>query len=891
MAEGERLGASFGIDVTDLKAGLAQANRLIKESNSEFKAAAAGMDDWTKSEEGLTARIKSLNSITEVQREKVRALKSQYQDLIDQGLDPTSRQATELRTKINNEEAALKSNEKELEDQKEALKNLGKESVNAGDSFEKLGEMAKKAAKIAATAFAAASAAVAGIVKSSLQNYGDYEQLIGGVETLFGESADVVEGYANDAYKTAGMSANEYMETVTGFSASLLQSLGGDTAKAAQVADMAITDMADNANKMGTSMESIQNAYGGFAKQNFTMLDNLKLGYGGTQEEMKRLLADAEKLSGQKFDLSSYADIVDAIHIVQTEMGITGTTAKEASTTIQGSVASMKSAWQNLLTGIADENADVSGLTDKLVDSVKTTVSNVMPRIQQIISGILPVISEIFPQITPIIAEALPYLVSGATMLIKSLIAELPNILGNLFAALPDILTALFKDTPKLLEPILSIFEWITANGDTVIAMLAGIAAGFAAFKVAGLIMGVVSAIKSAGGALALLNTTMLASPITWIAVGIGAIVAATVLLIKNWDKVKEVAVACWDKIKEVWGAVGEWFKTTIVEPIADFFSGLWDGVKNTASAAWEGIKSVFSGVVDWFRENIVEPFTNSAFFQIVTQLAEGCWIAIKRIWEVVSAWFNTNVITPVTNFFTATWNTIKDKAKAAWDSIAGVWKTVSGWFTKTVITPVTSAFDKAWTTLKNGASKAWEGIKSVFSKVATFFGDTFSKAWERVKAVFSTGGKIFDGIKDGIVSAFKTVVNAIIKGINKVVAVPFNGINKALDKIRDIEFLGIQPFKGLIQRISVPEIPLLAKGGVVKQATNAVIGEDGAEAVVPLEKNTEWIDKVAEKLATKQKTVVVNQTNNYSQAHSRYELYKSKQQTAAAVRLALQGV
>lgn len=233
-----------------------------------------------------------------------------------------------------------------------------------------------------------------------MQNYAQYEQLVGGVDTLFKKSSKKVQEYASNAYKTAGMSANEYMETVTSFSASLLQSLENDTEAAAEYANMAITDMSDNANKMGTSMEMIQNAYNGFAKQNYTMLDNLKLGYGGTKEEMERLLADADKLS-DSFNLQvdasgalvySYADIVDAIHIVQTEMGITGTTAKEAGTTIQGSVDSMKAAWTNLVTGLGDENANIEQLFDDLVvtitgDGTETNLGvmgTVIPRIKVI---------------------------------------------------------------------------------------------------------------------------------------------------------------------------------------------------------------------------------------------------------------------------------------------------------------------------------------------------------------------------------------------------------------------------------------------------------------------------------------------------------------------------
>lgn len=464
MANDERLGASFNIDVTNLKAGLAQANRLIRESNSEFRAAAAGLDDWTKSETGLNAKIKSLNQITEIQRKKVDALQNEYNNLIANGLDPTSKQAVDLRTKINNETAALNKNEVELRKQTTALNDLGNETRKAGNAtdetsgkFSKLGEVAKGAAKVALAVVGATATAVGALVKQAVESYAEYEQLVGGVDTLFGSASAEVQKKADNAYKTAGMSANEYMETVTGFSASLIQSLGGDTEKAAKYADMAITDMSDNANKMGTDMSLIQNAYQGFAKQNYTMLDNLKLGYGGTKEEMERLLEDASKISGIKYDISSYADIVDAIHVVQTEMGITGTTAKEASTTIQGSISSMKSAWQNLITGLADENADLDVLVTNMIESVGTVVENVLPKISVAAEGIVSIIQNLIPQIPPLIEQLLPPLLEGALSLIQGLVTILPKITSTITGMLPSVLTSLVGMTPEILTSILTI--------------------------------------------------------------------------------------------------------------------------------------------------------------------------------------------------------------------------------------------------------------------------------------------------------------------------------------------------------------------------------------------------------------------------------------------------
>lgn len=337
-----------------------------------------------------------------------------------------------------------------------------------------IGKTAGKACgKLVTTGTAAASAlvtagtaATAMLLKSAVSGYAEYEQLVGGVETLFqsstkecGSAAERALSNANQAYKTAGLSANEYMETVTSFSASLLQSLDGDTQAAVDKADMAITDMSDNANKMGTSMESIQNAYQGFAKQNYTMLDNLKLGYGGTKEEMQRLLEDAEKLSGIEYDISSYADIVDAIHVVQTEMGITGTTAKEAATTIEGSMNSAKAAWSNLLVGIADEEQDFDVLVNNFVDSVATAAENILPRVEVAITGIGTLIEKLLPvimkELPTLLNDILPELVSSGINMVNSLSdgiqQNLPLISSTLIEVGEQLLSALLEVVPQFI--------------------------------------------------------------------------------------------------------------------------------------------------------------------------------------------------------------------------------------------------------------------------------------------------------------------------------------------------------------------------------------------------------------------------------------------------------
>lgn len=336
-------------------------------------------------------------------------------------------------------------------------------SKNVGTLSDKIGKGLEKAAKIGVAGVTAAASAVVALTKASVDQYAEYEQLVGGVETLFKKSSDIVVGYANNAYMTSGLSVNKYMETVTSFSASLLQSLGGDTEAAARYADQAIVDMSDNANKMGSSIQTIQNAYQGFAKQNYTMLDNLKLGYGGTKEEMERLIADANRVkeaNGQMADLSisSFANIVEAIHIVQSEMGIAGATAKEAATTISGSASTMKSAWENLVTGMANENADFAGLVNNFVESVGTFAGNLLPRIEVALNGVVLLIEGLAPKVIDalpgLVETVVPAVISAATNLVGAALDVLPSLVLTLINTLAD---ALVLHTPSLIPAVVDV--------------------------------------------------------------------------------------------------------------------------------------------------------------------------------------------------------------------------------------------------------------------------------------------------------------------------------------------------------------------------------------------------------------------------------------------------
>lgn len=340
-----------------------------------------------------------------------------------------------------------------------------------GKGFKLAGQAALQMGKVIGAGVTAGTAAMGKLVSSAMSAYANYEQLEGGVQKLFGDDAqNLVMEYARNAYRTAGLCANEYMDTVTSFSASLISSLGKDTVAAAAYADLAITDMADNANTFGSSMEDIQNAYKGFSKGNYTMLDNLKLGYGGTQKEMERLLTDASKLSGVKYDISSFADIIAAIHEIQKDQGIFETTKNEAEKTISGSVNAAKAAWQNLLSGLADGNQDIDQLVGNLADSVMKAVNQIVPRLQtmapRLVQAVQTLVSTLAPQLPGIINSILPGMVEAATTLITGLADVLPDLLGSIIDVLPNVVKQIGGALKKLFPSLLKTFKSLIGKID-----------------------------------------------------------------------------------------------------------------------------------------------------------------------------------------------------------------------------------------------------------------------------------------------------------------------------------------------------------------------------------------------------------------------------------------
>ena len=568
-----------------------QINQIIQQSKtleSQMKLVASQFTATTSAEEKTAKTAAVLTKQIDTQRERVKLLAEQTGKAAAKYGEADSRtqkwqQAlNEAQASLNKMQGDLRATTAEMRDMDDAMDDGAKKALSFGDVLKAnlASDAIVSGVKALASAIKEAGTALIDLGKQSIQGFAEQEQLIGGVDTLFKESSKQVQQYANDAYKTAGLSANEYMETVTSFSASLLQSLGGDTKAAAEKADQAITDMSDNANKMGTDMQSIQNAYQGFAKANYTMLDNLKLGYGGTKEEMQRLLTDAENLSGIKYDLSSYADIVDAIHVVQTEMGITGTTATEAATTIEGSANAMKSAWSNLITGMSNENLDLGKLVQNVIDSVKSFADNLIPRLQimlpRFVQGLTQLISNMIPYVAPALELLLPPLIEGLGGLVSGIVQALPAAVEAISAVIPMLVQQLTILLPQIVSAGVSIIASLAEGiGDNLPALIP--AAVDAIIEVAsGLVANVDKIIIAAGQLIGGLTQ--------------GLIEALPRLVVRLPEIILAITSGLLKGMASI-GMVGQ----QLVE-------GLFNGIANAASWLYEKIKGWAGDVLDWIK-------------------------------------------------------------------------------------------------------------------------------------------------------------------------------------------------------------------------------------------------------------------------------------------------
>ena len=680
---------------------------------------------------------------------------------------------------ISKYKKGMKDAEKEISN---FQKELNHQKQNVNNTFQSIGDGIGKAVKtgvkVAVGALASLTGALAGIGISAIKSYADYEQLVGGVNKLFGDSSNTIMKYAQDAYKNAGISANTYMEQITSFSASLISSLGGDTAKAAEIGNMAINDMADNANTFGTSIESIQNAYQGFAKQNYTMLDNLKLGYGGTKEEMQRLIDKANELREAqgvttKLTIDSYADVVQAIHTVQEEMKITGTTMNEAEGTISGSIAMMKASWENLMTGLADSNADIPQLVNNVVSSAAAVLHNIIPIAKEVIKNIPAAISEISPE-------------AGAAM---------QAVVDFASAAWPVLKDAVSQAFAVISET----FNFISEHQTLFAAIASAIGVVVTAIGIYNTVQALKNALDLASTAsLAAVNTALWAhvaammaaiAPYIAIVAAIAAVIAIIVICVKHWDDIKEACAKAWNAIKE---------KTVdAVNAVKDKFNDMKEAISDKVNAIKEGISEKYN--------------------------------AMKET---------------MSNVMQAAKDTVSEK-----------------------LNNMKQAYEENGGGMKGAVAAAMEGIKGYYTAGYTFInnltggklGEVVDKFKSKMDSAKSAVSSALDGIKNKFSSMLDSAKSIVSSGLDKIKSC-FN-FSWSLPKIKLPHFSISGSFS-----LNPPSIPHFSVswyklGGIFDSPTlfpfgNGQIGglgEDGAEAIVPLEKNTQWLDRLATMLNEKQ--------------------------------------
>lgn len=592
------IGPKIGVDGE--KEYRQQISQIIQQSKtlaSEMKLVSASFTAATSAQDKNAKTAAVLNKQIATQRQYIAALAAQAGKAAAT-YGTNSVQAQKYEEQLNKARAKLLEMQHALQDTEHGVEDLGKEMDNGGQKALSFGDLVKSnlaseaiigGVKLMASAIKKAAEELVDLSKQAIQGFAEQEQLIGGVDTLFKESSKQVQQYANEAYKTAGLSANDYMETVTSFSASLLQSLGGDTAKAAAYADRAVTDMSDNANKMGTNMASIQDAYQGFAKQNYTMLDNLKLGYGGTKTEMERLIADASAMTAEQEKLNvavdagdlSFGNIVNAISVMQEHLGIAGTTAEEAEKTIDGSAKAMKSAWQNLVTGMANENLDLSVLIENFVESIQTFLDdNLIPRIQTMVPRMVEALTQLIGALTPYIAPALQ-------MLLPVVVQGISALVSGIVQALPAVVSAISDVIPMIVEQLVTLLPQITASGVEIIAAL-----------VSGIGENLPALIPAAVDAIIEVASTLVAN-VDKIILAAGDLMAGLIRgLIEALPRVlyrlPEIIIAITSGLLKGVGSM--------VDVGAQMVRGLFEGIKNAGTWLYNKLRGWVSNVVGWVK-------------------------------------------------------------------------------------------------------------------------------------------------------------------------------------------------------------------------------------------------------------------------------------------------
>ena len=673
-----------------------------------------------------------------------------------------------------------------------------------------------KGLSLLGSAIKSVTGSMAGLVKQSVSAYGEYEQLVGGVETLFGESAYKVLEDSKTAFKEAGMSMNEYMETSIQSAASLINSLDGDQAKAAELMKISITDMSDNVNRMGTTMEAVQNAYRGFSRGNFEMLDNLALGFSGTKQGMQELLDKAQEISGIEYDISSYSDIVEAIHVVQTEMGITGTTAKEAAETLQGSFAMTKASWENLVAGLSNPDADLGKLIDDFVSSAETALENLLPIVERTLGSLSRLVVKFLPEVIQKIADDAPRIVEellntvtgvlgeltkpetieklmGAVLKLVGIVAEmLVKFAPQIVKAVVQIVTTITKALPEMIKSIdwnevmNMLMEVVDVLGDALVDLIPALIEGVMTIidKIIEFTTNPENAEKIIGMTYKIILSVAagLLAAVPQLLTGIGKIIGTVIDNIVNTDYTKLAR----DLLDNIGKALEQ-----ATKKLAEWWDGWAQEIGKYASIAWDSVVETWSGVGQWFADrwnDITAAF--SAVGEWFSETFTLAWEGVKKAFEDTGKWFS-------------------DTFSDAWDGITDAFSNVGKFF-----------------------SDVWEGIKTAFSNVGNWFSETFQGAWDKITEIFAPVGSTFQNIGDSILDGLKSIINGLIWGINQVIKIPFDGLNAALNGIKSIDILGAKPFNWL-NPIPIPEIPQLAKGGVLKRGQMALLEGEGGEAEI----------------------------------------------------------
>lgn len=612
-----------------------------------------------------------------------------------------------------------------------------------------LGTVAKGVATAALAGFTALTGAVTAIGGAALSAYADYEQLAGGVDTLFGSASQTLQGYAAEAYKTCGMSANQYMTQATSFAASLVSSCGGDVAKAADYANMAMGDMSDNVNKMGSDMADVQNAYQGFAKQNYTMLDNLKLGYGGTQAEMKRLIADANKLrqeQGKNADLTidSYADVVEAIHTVQENMGITGTTAKEAATTISGSIGMAKAAWENFVTGLGRDDVDFSQLTQQLLESIGAVATNVAPRVAQIGKGIVEafpvVLSGLGPVLGPVISEALATAWNIAVGALAELGIQLPTVdasqITGAFQAIADAAASVVGTCKSAFGKL---GEQIPGIWDTIVSTISG----------------AVTTIISAVSPFVTYFASQMLPVIASFASGVNLANAVLPILASGMQIVLSVVQMLIPVIQSVLSVVG-----SIVSVVITVASQVISVVVNAASVVASVIGLVMS---------------------VVSGLVTAVTTFIGSIVSVVGGGIAT-VVAAVSGGVSAVVSFIGSMVSSALAFVSGLVSSIAGYFSTMV------------STTANAAQQVYAAVTGAFSALVGAVSGHIGSLMNTISSIPGQVMGFFAGAGSWLVDSGRALINGFTRGIQNAIGGALSAVSGAVSQIRS--FFPFSPAK-----------------------------------------------------------------------------------------------